>query len=240
MKKDKKRRKKTYRPREVQRPSIIYDVIASPALPDSALDDLEMRALIALKQIEDGKGTVEDVATVATVIDHAFVAAAAFEQKHEIRMLCLLATAATMASKGEMTKGIKPAECLIRIMREAIRLNRTLAGSCKRSELVEIARTAYRHYEDIRVNPKAAFIIEPDPEKDNEGDTDLKALEDCIGVTFINGKCRSGYLSFDRERKAWLWKMPKEGMQAVIREPIFVLFVEDDRTLKNSKKAEES
>lgn len=227
MSKEKKRRKKAYRPKAVKRPAIIYDVIASPTVPEKDLDELEMHVLIALRQIEEGKGTLEDIATVATVIDHAFVAAAAFEQKHEIRMLCLLATAATMASKGEMTKGIRPANCLIRIMREAIRLNRTIAGSCKRSELVEIARTAYRHYEDIRVNPKAAFIIEPDPEKDNEGDTDLKALENCIGVTFINNRCRSGYLSFDRERSKWLWKMPLEGMQAVITEPIFVLFVED-------------
>ena len=227
MKKDKKRRKKTYRPREVQRPSIIYDVIASPALPDSALDDLEMRALIALKQIEDGKGTVEDIATVATVIDHAFVAAAAFEQKHEIRMLCLLATAATMAAKGEMSQGRTPSPCLTRIMHEAIRMNRTLAGCCKRSELVEIARTACRHYADIRVNPRAAFIIEPADKGQTDGETDLKELENCIGVTFINGRCRAGYLSFDSERKAWLWKMPTEGMQAVITEPIFVIFVEN-------------
>ena len=236
MSKDKKRRKKAYRPKAVKRPAIIYDVIASPTVPEKDLDELEMHVLIALRQIEEGKGTLEDIATVATVIDHAFVAAAAFDEKSEIRLLCLLATAATMAAKGEMSQGRTPSPCLTRIMHEAIRMNRTLSGCCKRSELVEIARTACRHYADIRVNPKAAFIIEPADKGQADGETDLKELEGCIGVTFINGRCRAGYLSFDSERKAWLWKMPQEDMQAVIREPIFVLFAEEDPTKRKKEK----
>ena len=226
MSKQKKPRSKRYRPKVVRRSPILYDVISSPTKLDKDLTDLEMYALIALNQIEDGKGTEKQIATVATVIDQAYVAAAAFEQKDEIRMLCLLATGAWMAALSEINKGRKPHPCITRVIREAIRLNRELSDQCKRSELVEIQRTAERHYREIRVNPRDAFIIEPDSK---DGEEELKdQLENCIGITFINNRCRSGYLSFDRERSKWLWKMPLEGMQAVITEPIFVLFVEEN------------
>ena len=219
-----KKRTKKYRPREVKNPPLIYDVIASPEVAKRDLDDLETYALMAARRLEDGKGTDEDIATLAVVIDHAFVAAAAFNEKYDLRLLCLLATAALMAAKGDMKLGKTPHPCLVRIIREAVRLHRELMNHMKRSELVSVGRTANKHYKDIRVNPKSAFILDPD----SSGGEDLKKyLINCVGITFVNGACRTGYLSYDESRDAWLWVMPKQEMQAVIKEPIFVLFVED-------------
>lgn len=225
MSRNAKRRTKKYRPKEVLNPALLYDVI-KPQLSTTDLDDLEMHALIALKRIENGNGTDEDIATIATVIDHAFVAAAAFEEKYDLRLLCYLALAATMAAKGAMSKREVPDECLIRIMREAVKLNRTLSEHCKRSELVEISRTARKYYASIRTNPQDAFIVSP---TDEDSSKDLQALEGYIGVTFINGKVRTGYLKFEEDRGKWVWKMPHEDMQAVISEPIFVLFVRKEK-----------
>ena len=217
-----KPRKKKYRPKPARTPAILFDVIA-PTIERDELERLEICALSAVKQIELGEGTAENFATVATFVDNLFVLAAVFKEKSELQLLALLATGALIGSKGSTKEGSVPDPCMVRIIREAIRVQQILVKNSRRSELVASARVSYEHYKDIRVNPRAAYIVDPN----KQSDMDIKTLEGCIGITFINSACRTGYLSFDSERNVWLWKMPTEDMQAVITEPIFVLFVED-------------
>lgn len=217
-----KPRKKKYRPKTARTPAILFDVIVPP-MEKEERERLELSALSALKQIELGKGTADNFATAATVVDNLFILAAVFKEKADLQLLALLATGALMGAKGSIADGKIPELCMIKIVREAIRVQQILVQNCSRSELVASARVSYEHYRDIRGNPKAAYIIDPNQQSND----DIETLEDCIGITFINGKARSGYLHFDHERSAWLWKMPKEDMQAVITEPIFVIFVEN-------------
>ena len=91
MSKKKKTRSKAYRPRPVHANDLFLEF--SPAVSEKALKSLATLRAVAFKELTSGRGTLERVAELQSAIECAWGLAAFFENKEEICLLLLCATA---------------------------------------------------------------------------------------------------------------------------------------------------
>lgn len=210
--------KKPFKHRRVAAGAYLYRVL--PELDDAMLGNIELWARVPLDAIKRGEGTEENVSNVQTALTFGFVLAAAFENKTEIQMLIQLAEAgiggACRCIRNGEPEGIwrelfEPVDAALGVISD---MQRTV----EREVLVRCIDVIKVHNFSLRVNPKSAFLIPADER--------AKRFMNRVGLAYINGKARSGYLQKNDTMNRIEWVSPNEGLQIPITKYTLIVFAE--------------
>ena len=88
----------------------------------------------------------------------------------------------------------------------------------EREVLVRCIDAIKVHNFSLRVNPKSAFLIPADER--------AKRFMNRVGLAYINGKARSGYLQKNDTMNRIEWVSPNEGLQIPITKYTLIVFAE--------------
>ena len=229
-----KKRNKKYRAKPCHVLDRLYDY--APEITDSEFAVLDDVIQTSLNLIRLGTWNRECYMNAHSAIRYYWTAAGLFQESEDHRLLALLAAAAIavldaqsqdlqagVVEESDETKAIMAA-CM-RIIEAGIEEYRGMIRMMKRSELVAMERRS-QGFSLLKAIKKVAlggaFVIQPG------GDNESPKALGRFGITFINGKPRTGFLRRDEDNRP-VWVMPKEDMFAVVREPTLICLMDKER-----------
>lgn len=233
MPKPKKKRTKTYKPRQIMLPPMVLGCL--PEMTDKERADLDLAGLLPLDCIKRGEGTMRNCQDVLLALKSGFVTAERFDDEWRIKLLMQIAYCGITVAANyiEAKKPIQP--WMTDPAEDALKLLCDMEAHFGRVELCLNHQKTIHHRERIcRFDMMALNIADPSSRTLKNAvrmeDEPISGLFGMSGITYLHNSALTGYLYPDEERGRLLWLDGKTGANIPVERPIMIL--KEDRNEK--------
>lgn len=230
MSKPKKKRNKSYRPKDASIPGLVFDLIRGPRLNANEFDILDSLGTAALTAVQLTSMSLQSFIRFDTICCHLYLLAPHFEHTLENRMLAQYARQALAVIWGDTNKPYEErlvmnnrdcAKTLAKVLGTALETVKTMWSNVSRQEL-EAMENALPTMP--RPGDYESVICFP-------GDPDAEKFAGREGRVLIHGGVRPGSLAVVNGVTFW---HSDDDRLIRITEPVFVVFTDREVPLKSA------